>query len=83
MAFPALIVRLTDIRNQLAKVDSEIPTIAGSRDQEVERMLDSIAENAVHLRGVITYGLGPDRRIRPAAVRLMKRVRKALGYSYP
>lgn len=70
-----LLDMLTRIRNELARAD--VSSVA-TGNHEVERMLDSIAENAVNLRGVVGYGRGNTR-----AERLLKRVRRALGYTYP
>lgn len=79
-----LIERLTSLRNDLARIqEREIAMYAGSCNVDVTRMLDSIAENAVHIRGVVDFGLTADRRPRLGSTRLMKRVRKALGYTYP
>jgi hypothetical protein len=69
-----LLEQLTSIRNQLVRVDVA-STITVTH--EVSRMLDSIAENAVNLRARMEHGDTPRAR------RLVKRVRRALGYTYP
>lgn len=71
-----LIERLTSIRNELARTsfgDVGIPD-----RHEVTRMLDSIAENAATARSIVDHGAGTTR-----AHAFVKRVRKALGYTYP
>jgi hypothetical protein len=73
-----LLKKLTQIRTQLARTEySSLPRAGAPTTQEVSRMLDSIAENAVYLRARMEHG------DTPKATRLIRRVRKALGYTYP
>ena len=74
----ALLDKLTDIRNELVKLETPGTGTRPGDVQAIERMLDSIAENAVKLRGDVQYGKD-DKRGR-ALVRL---VRRSLGYTYP
>jgi hypothetical protein len=67
---------LTRIRNTLVKLGAA-PLESPQQPHAEARMLDSIAENAVALRARVE-GMSPDK-----ARRLLKRVRKALGYTYP
>lgn len=69
--------QLTRVRNMFANAKSD-PNVGDLRETHAEaRMLDSIVENAVYMRAVVE---GLSERKRAA---LVKRVRKALGYTYP
>lgn len=64
----------TDARNLLAHTNFPVVGMAGA---ELVRMLDSVAENAANARATVE-GLTPAKK-----AQLLRRVRKALGYTCP
>ncbi len=67
-----------DIRGRLAKFRQVVHVVQkASEGMEIERVLDSIIENAAVVRTAVT---GHDSRWHRG---LVKRIRKALGYTYP
>jgi hypothetical protein len=70
--------KLTKIRNELARMHASARNVPAGELSEIGRMLDSIAETAATIRGSLDYGSDTRR-----AQAFVKRVRKALGYTYP
>lgn len=69
---------LTRIRNELSRIQTPGNAVPAGELSAVGRMLDSIAETAATIRGTLDHG-SDTRRARA----FVKRVRKALGYTYP